>query len=158
MWLDTQSADSSSYHASVIAEMLSMVINTDGATMILKDPKNLYTGSLKPTLERIRALEKEGQAGIAQARSAILERLQGIRQQVVIATDQLDWYALPVLISHPDDEFKPQITRARYLYVWPENEHGQTLDQFACLCLALYWANAQLELPLTNMEGEQTDA
>ena len=61
-WLEMNSLDATEFEVAVIAEMSSMVANTDGATIILKDPKNLYTGNLKPTLERMRHLEHQGKA------------------------------------------------------------------------------------------------
>jgi hypothetical protein len=154
-WLETQSTFSNEYQNATIAEMLSIVTNTEGATMILKDPKALYVGNLKATLQRLQDLENPfDKTQTENTRKTILERLQTNWGAVKRAERRLDWGRLPCLISHPDDETLPQAHAARYLFVWPDNEDGQALDQFSCLTLGLWWCNTRLGIPAWNMEEQ----
>lgn len=149
--------ESTEFEVLVATEMSSMVALTNGASLEIKDPDNTYPGMLKPTLARLRALDTQPDDNIPPIRASILGALRTDYPNVTRAEDQLEWGRVPQFVDHPDDTTINQNAAARALCVWPDNQHGQTLDRFNNLCLGLWYCNARLGLNPASTEEYVND-
>jgi hypothetical protein len=135
------------FKAAVAAEMGRILEETQGGTLEITVP---IPSSLQPTLVKLRAMRER--AEFETTRKGILEKLPAAFSAYELALDALDWDHLPTLHELPEYEAQAWNLAARILTLYPSDQHGQAMDRFAVLCLALWWCNKALELPITHLE------
>lgn len=139
--------------AAVIAKMARALEETQGGTLEITLP---IPSSLQPTLKKLRGMSTR--AEFEATRTGILERLPAAFGAYEMALENLDWDHLPTLHELPEYEAQAWNLAARILTVYPNDQHGQALDRFGVLCLALWWCNTALELPPAHLEQIPTQA
>jgi hypothetical protein len=145
-------AETSNFEAATRAEMAAMADLTNGGTLRIT---GTYPSALKATLEKLKALQ--GKSALSQTRDAILEKLPAAFGLYEQAFEVLRWEGLPTLENLPEYETQPLTAEAKHIALYPDNQHGHNIDRFVCLCLALWYCNFHLELPIGLLDKVPQD-
>jgi hypothetical protein len=136
------------YEAGCWVEMACMAEMTQGATLKITGE---YPSALKPTLAKLQSIQKN-KAELEKTRAGILEKLPAAFGSYEMAYNFLNWDGMGELVELPEYETQPLNAIAKHIHLYPDNEHGHHMDRFMCLCLALWYVNYHLEIPITSLE------
>lgn len=136
------------YEAACWVEMACMAEMTQGGSLKITGE---YPSAIKPTLAKLQSIQKN-KAELEKTRAGILEKLPESFGRYEMAYNFLNWDGLGSLQELPEYETQPLNAIAKHIHLYPDNEHGHHMDKFMCLCLALWYVNFHLELPITSLE------
>jgi hypothetical protein len=136
------------YEAACWVEMACMAEMTHGGTLKITGE---YPSALKPTLQKLQSIQKN-KTELEKTRAGILEKLPAAFGRYEMAYNFLNWDGMGELVELPEYETQPLNAIAKHIHLYPDNEHGHHMDRFMCLCLALWYVNYHLEIPITSLE------
>jgi hypothetical protein len=136
------------YQAAIWSEMYAMAAVTHGGALNITGQ---YPGGLRATLERLRGIT-ENATQLELVRATILEKLPATYLEMQLAMELLGWDAIATMCELPEYAEQPLNVAAKQIALYPNSEHGHSMDRWSNLCLGLWYANFHLGINITSLE------